>query len=134
MIIDTSALMSILLSEADAETYATSLHSASQLAIAAPTWLECSLVITSKRGAAGQEIFVELINALAVEIVPFDAALAQLAYNAWLRFGKGRHPAALNMGDCFSYALAKQRGESLLFKGEDFRQTDILLALSRLGE
>jgi ribonuclease VapC len=121
--------MSILLGEADAEHYATALHGASHLAIAAPTWLECSLVITSKRGTAGQAIFDELINALAVEVVPFDAALAQLAYDAWLRYGKGRHPAALNMGDCFSYAMARQRGEPLLFKGEDFSRTDLSNAL-----
>ena len=125
MVIDTSALMSILLGEADAEAYAIALHQASQLSMTAPTWLESALVITSRRGPQGYETFQELMTALAVEVVPFDAALTELAYVAWLRYGKGRHPAGLNMGDCFSYALAKQRGEPLLYKGEDFVKTDI---------
>jgi ribonuclease VapC len=125
MVVDTSALMSLLLGEADAQDYARALHAADRLSIAAPTWLECAMVITSRRGVQGHDIFVELMNTLAVEVVPFDAALAQLAYAAWSRYGKGRHPAGLNMGDCYSYALARQRGEPLLFKGEDFSQTDI---------
>jgi ribonuclease VapC len=67
---------------------------------------------------------------LEVEIIPCDAALARLAYEAWLRFGKARHPAGLYFGDCFSYALAKQRGVPLLFQGDDFARTDLTAALS----
>lgn len=65
-----------------------------------------------------------------VEIVPFDKGLANVAFNAWLRYGKGRHRAGLNLGDCFSYALAHQFGEPLLFKGADFSETDIIAAIS----
>lgn len=67
---------------------------------------------------------------LAIEIVPCDELMAKTAYEAWLRFGKGRHPASLNFGDCFSYALAKLRGEPLLFKGDDFSKTDLVAAIA----
>ena len=91
------------------------------------------MVLTSKRGALGLSSLGELLAALEMEIVPVDAPLAERAFEAWLRFGKGRHPAALNFGDCFSYALAAIRGEPLLFKGEDFSRTDLqqILHLTR---
>lgn len=86
-------------------------------------------VATARRGSVGQDGLQELLTRLDVEIVAFDTGMARLAYEARLRFGKGRHPAGLNFGDCSSYALAKQRGEPLLFNGDDFTRTDLLAAL-----
>jgi ribonuclease VapC len=129
MVIDTSALMAILMGEPDAERYAVSLAAAPRLLISAPTWLEAAQVATARRGPEGHAYVVELLTRLQVTVVPFDEALARLAYEGWLRFGRGRHPAGLNFGDCFAYALARERGEQLLFKGEDFSKTDVLAAL-----
>ena len=95
------------------------------LVMSAATWLETMLVMSGRRGEVGVQSLDALLKLASIEIVPVDAALAGIAYQAWLQYGKGRHPAGLNFGDCFSYALAKQRQESLLFKGEDFSKTDI---------
>ncbi len=130
VVVDTSALMAVLFAEDDALVYAQALESATRLRMAAPTWVESMQVITARRGDLGQAGLAELLSRLDVEIVPCDADLARLAYQAWCRFGKGRHPAGLNFGDCFSYALAKQRGEPLLFKGGDFSLTDLSGALA----
>ena len=129
LVVDTSAFMAILLEEADAVRFAQALHDASELRMSAPNWLESAQVATARRGVKGYEQFHELITRLGVEIVPCDGAQARAAYDAWLRFGKGRHPASLNFGDCFSYALAKLRGEPLLYKGDDFSKTDLVAAV-----
>jgi ribonuclease VapC len=129
LVVDTSALMAVLLEEPEAIRFAEALHDADELRMSAPSWLEAAQVATGRRGAKGYEQFHDLVSRLRVEIVPCDAVMARLAYDAWLRFGKGRHPAALNFGDCFSYALAKLRGEPLLFKGDDFSKTDVIPAL-----
>jgi ribonuclease VapC len=125
MILDTSALLAILLDEVDAAAHATAIANAPDRRISAATWVETAQVITTRRGERGVEAFRALVEKMQAKIEPVDLALAELAYSAWKQFGKGRHPAALNFGDCFSYALAKHRGESLLFKGEDFSRTDI---------
>lgn len=83
------------------------------------------MVITGRRGEVGQRESVQIANELGIEIVLTDRALVEAAYQGWLRYGKRRHAAGLNYGDCFSYALAKLRQEPLLFKGDDFSQTDI---------
>ncbi len=130
MVIDTSSLLCILLGEPEAEQYARQLAMVDSVnVISAVTWFETMLVITSRRGAAGHQSLIRLLNLAHIEILPVDAQLAQIAYQAWLSYGKGRHPAGLNFGDCFSYALAKQRKEPLLFKGEDFSKTDVLAAI-----
>jgi ribonuclease VapC len=128
LVIDTSALLAVLFAEDEAPAYAQLLQSAASLRMTAPTWVESMQVATARHGNIGREGLEELLSRLKVEIVAFDADLASLAYEAWLRFGKGRHPAGLNFGDCFSYALAKQRGEPLLFKGDDFSRTDLAAA------
>lgn len=87
------------------------------------------LVISARRGELGRQSLDELLALAVIDIQPVDAELARIAYQAWLQYGKGRHPAGLNFGDCFSYALAKKRRESLLFKGEDFSKTDVDSAL-----
>lgn len=129
LVVDTSALMAILLEEPDALRFAQALHDAEGLRMSAPSWLEAAQVATGRRGVQGYARFDALVRSLAIEIVPCDKAMARTAYEAWLRFGKGRHPASLNYCDCFSYALAKLRGEPLLFKGDDFSKTDLVAAL-----
>jgi ribonuclease VapC len=129
MVVDTSALMAIVLGEPDAERYAAVLSGAPHLLVAAPTWLEAAIVAQARLGPAGHALLTELLDGLQVILVPFDEGLARLAHDGWLRFGRGRHPAGLNLGDCFAYALAKQCGEPLIFKGEDFPRTDVVAAL-----
>jgi ribonuclease VapC len=97
--------------------------------MSAATWLEAMLVISARRGELGRQSLDELLALAVIEIQPGDAELARMAYQAWLQYGKGRHPDGLNFGDCFSYALAKKRQEPLLFKGEDFSKTDVASAL-----
>jgi len=129
LVVDTSALLAVLLLEADAAKYAEALSSATALRMAAPTWLETAMVATARSGEAGYRELVRFVDDLHIEIMPADRAIAEAAFSGWLRYGKGRHPAGLNYGDCFSYALAKQRNECLLFKGEDFALTDITPAI-----
>ena len=131
--VDTSALVAVLLKESDAGTFATSLRRANGIAMSAMSWLEICIVIQSRLGNEGLLSAVDMINDLAIDIVPFDRAQADLALDAFRRFGKGVHPARLNFGDCASYALAKSRNIPLLFKGDDFAHTDVLnLPLSLL--
>ncbi|MCO5118235.1 MAG: type II toxin-antitoxin system VapC family toxin [Burkholderiaceae bacterium] len=125
LVVDTSALMAVLLQEQDAAVYAEALGAAGQLCMAAPVWLEAAMVATGRSGEAGGRELARFADALGIEIVAADRALVEAAYEGWLRYGKGRHVAGLNYGDCFSYALAKLRQEPLLFKGNDFSLTDI---------
>lgn len=125
MVVDTSAIIAILLQEDDAPHYAGAIADADLVVISAASYVELSIVALS-RGARGR---VELDGTLAdagIEIVPVTIDQARLAADAYDRFGKGRHAAALNFGDCFAYALARSRGEPLLFKGADFAQTDVV--------
>lgn len=129
MVIDTSALIAWLEGEAQADRIEQKLLGADRLAISAATVVECGIVIEARRGDAGGRDLDLLLHRLAVEIVPVDERQAELARSAWRRFGKGRHPAALNFGDCFSYALAQSTGEDLLFIGDDFARTDVSAVL-----
>ncbi len=120
----------ILLDEPEAERYARRLSETdSPNVMSAATWLETMLVISARRGELGRQSLGELLALAMIDIQPVDAELARIAYKAWLQYGKGRHPAGLNFGDCFSYALAKKLQESPLFKGEDFSKTDVACAL-----
>lgn len=125
MIVDTSALMAILLDESDGDAFARTIHRASAARLAAPTLVEAMIVAMSNFGPEGRAHVHDLLDALRIEVVPFDGQLARLAGDAFQQFGRGRHPAALNFGDCFPYALARRDSAPLLFKGEDFSQTDI---------
>ena len=125
MIVDSSALLAVLYREPDAERYETAIAAAPHCRMSAANVLEVSIVVEARGGAeAGHELDLFLERA-AVELVPVTAAQVEAARRAWRRFGKGHHPAALNFGDCFAYALAKTTSEPLLFKGEDFARTDI---------
>ena len=126
---DTSALIAILFKEPDAAAFIDAITGSERLAIAAPTLVEATTVSEGRVGPAMRVELDDLLRTLRPEIVPFTAELAGIAQEGWRRFGKGRHPASLNLGDCFAYALAKSRNEPLLFKGDDFSRTDVKAAL-----
>ncbi|MEY4195579.1 MAG: hypothetical protein RLZZ226_1947 [Pseudomonadota bacterium] len=129
MVIDTSSLICILLNEPEALVHANALASESKPVISAVNWLETMIVINSRLGESGTHELGKLLALTKTEIIQVDSAVTQRAFDGWQRFGKGRHPAALNFGDCFSYALAQERREPLLFKGNDFSRTDVLCAV-----
>ena len=127
--IDTSALIAIFRLEPEADCFLKNIVGARQRFISALSVLECSMVMTG--GAKDDSAFHALDEFLleaGIVIVPFDGLQAHRARNAFLRYGKGRHKAALNLGDCASYALAMAKGAALLFKGEDFPYTDVAQA------
>ena len=125
MILDTSALLAILQDEPERRRFNEAIQSAAVVRIAAPTYVEASVVIEARYGAEGLRRLDRLLEVAAVEVTAFDADQAKIARDAYSRYGKGRHPAALNLGDCFSYALARALGEPLIFKGDDFSRTDV---------
>lgn len=125
MVIDTSAIVAILEDEPERRAFNEAIEAADSRLMSAASFVEASIVIESRYGAAGLRELDLFVDQSAIKVVAFDAAQANMARLAYSRFGKGRHPAALNFGDCFAYALARVHGESLLFKGKDFSQTDI---------
>ena len=128
MIIDTSAIMAVLLDEPDGLRFRRAVVEARSRRISAATLLQAAIVVESKGGIrAGHELdrFIALTQ---IEVVPVTPEQAAVARDAWRCFGKGNHPAGLNLGDCFAYALARTAGEPLLFKGKDFALTDIEVA------
>ena len=125
MVIDTSAIVAIVINESDAPRIEVQIADDPVRLISAATVLEATMVIETRLGDAGGREFDLWLLKIGAEIVPVDADQVDAARRAWRRFGKGRHAAALNYGDCFSYALAMTRGEPLLFKGGDFAKTDI---------
>ncbi len=130
LVVDTSALAAIVLGEPDAELILSTMRRfAGDLDVSVATLVETRIVIEAKQGAQAVEDLQALVAGLQVRVVPFDEVHARAAHAAWRRFGKGRHPAGLNLGDCFAYALAKTTGSPLLYKGHDFAQTDIAGAL-----
>lgn len=130
MVIDTSAVVAILFHEEDQLTYAEAIGGASARLVSAVTRVELAFVVESRKREAGRERLERFLALTEAEIVAVTPEHATLAIAAFRAFGKGRHPAALNIGDCFSYALAKATGHPLLFKGNDFAQTDISSALT----
>ena len=125
MVLDSSAVIALLLDEPDADSLRLAIADADTRLISAATLVEASLVIESRFGETGGRELDLLINRLGVVIVPVDADQVDEARRAWRRFGRGRHPAGLNFGDLFSYALARTTGQPLLFKGNDFTRTDV---------
>lgn len=126
MVIDTSALIAILLGEPEAEALARAIAGDPKRVTSAFTALETGIVIEAKKGEAGGRELDLLLHHARIEIVAMNSDQYETARTAWRTYGKGRHPAGLNIGDCCSYALAKYSGEPLLFKGNDFAQTDVL--------
>lgn len=126
MIIDSSALIAILRDEPEAALAAEAIAGASHRRISAVNYVEVAAVIDASRDPIASRRLDELIHAAAITIEPVTVSQAQIARDAYRDFGKGcGHPAKLNFGDCFAYALAKEMAESLLFKGRDFSRTDI---------
>jgi|SRR5579875_377528 len=129
MVVDTSAIVAILLNEADAERFANAIAGASIRLMSAVTRVELAFVVEGRKREAGRAALETLLARARFEIAAVTAQQAEIAIMAFRRFGKGSHPAGLNIGDCFAYALAKSAGEALLFKGDDFRQTDVIAAI-----
>ena len=123
MIVDTSAIIAVVNGQADAPIYEAALADAPAARISAANWLEAAIVADARFGPLAHR-FDALVADAGLEIVPVTARHADLARAAYRRFGKGNHPAGLTFGDCFAYALAAERGEPLLFKGDDFAKTD----------
>jgi len=125
MVLDTSALVALLLDEPEAEEFRAALEEDTTRLVSAATLLETALIIESRKGEAGGRELDSLILKAEIVVVPVDAEHLFEARKAYRRFGKGRHAASLNYGDVFAYALARTSGEPLLFKGNDFAKTDI---------
>lgn len=127
MVLDSSAVLALLLKEPEATRAAEMISSARKRLISTVSLLECDIVISAKKGPAGSRELDLLVHRGEIQSVAFDSAQANLAREAYARFGKGRHRAALNFGDCCAYALARHASQPLLFKGRDFSETDLLL-------
>lgn len=125
MVIDTSALIAILLGEPSADRLVAALEAGRPPLVSAATVVEASLVVLGRFGELGDPHLDRLLRGIRAEVIPVDEDQGVLARDAALRFGRGRHAAALNFGDCFSYALAVARDEPLLFVGDDFAKTDV---------
>ncbi len=130
IVVDSSALIAILRREPEADAFLEIIATADRCLLSAVSLLETSLVLAGRSGDASSWIELDALVAQAgIEVVPQDAALTATARVAFLRYGKGRHGAGLNLGDCAVYALASNRNLPLLFKGEDFAQTDLEAAI-----
>jgi ribonuclease VapC len=125
MIVDTSAVLAILFNESDAETYARAISEADPPRMSAASFVEAAIVVEAQTKERGSRQFDAFFRRAGVVIEPVTEEQAHAARQAYTDFGKGRHAAGLNFGDCFAYALAKVTGEPLLFKGRDFGKTDV---------
>lgn len=125
MVIDPSVILAIIFAEPEGDILLNLIDQSESTLLSAPGYVETSIVLGTRYGEKAVENLDPLLNELHIQVIPFSLEQAKLATEAFLKFGKGRHPAKLNMGDCFSYALAKAISQPLLFKGNDFVQTDI---------
>jgi ribonuclease VapC len=129
VIIDSSAVLAIVLREPDGRQYLRAVLGAEPRRMSVSNWLEATMVVDRRGSARAIDIMEDFIQRAKIELMPVSVAQGTLARRAWRTFGRGIHPARLNYGDCFAYALAKETGEPLLFKGNDFAQTDVQQAL-----
>jgi ribonuclease VapC len=125
MVIDSSAIGAMLFDEPEAPLFERMIADDPFRVLSAVTLVEAGIIVEARLGDAGARELDLWLQRVGIEIVPADSEQADIARRAWRRFGKGRHPAGLNFGDCFSYALAIARDQPLLFKGNDFAQTDV---------
>ena len=125
MIVDSSAIVAVLLKEPGHELLRDQLAAAQRVRIGAPTVVESSMVLCSRLGHAGKTLLARFLQEAEIEVVEFGPDHWTVAADAYVAYGKGRHPAGLNFGDCMTYAVAKLTQEPLLFKGDDFTHTDI---------
>jgi len=129
MVIDTSALVAILQDEPERQTFNELIGTAPSCCLSTASFVELSMIIESRFGPDGIRDLDLYMSKAGIRLIPVDEEQAILARKSFRDYGKGRHPAGLNFGDCFSYALAKSRGEPMLFKGEDFSKTDVVPAI-----
>ena len=125
MVIDSSAILAALFDEADRDFFLEALSQPSRKFMSAINYLETSIVVEARKGPRGSQLLNEFLATIAIETLPFDASQSLVAFDAWRTYGKGRHPAGLNLGDFAAYALAKTLNQELLFKGDDFSRTDV---------
>ena len=128
MIVDSSVIVAILGEKSDARAFAEAIEEADDCRLSVANYVEAAIVLDSRQNAALGRRFDSFIREAQVRLEPVTVEQAYLAREAYRDFGKGRHRAGLNFGDCFAYALAKEKGEPLLFKGDDFRKTDVEVA------
>jgi ribonuclease VapC len=128
MVVDTSVLVAILLKEIDYERFMERAGLAPSVIVGSPTAFEAAMVVSSRSGHDERAKLIGLLRSLKAEVVPFTPEHYEAAVSAFLRYGKGRHPAGLNFGDCMSYALAVVSGLPLLYTGDDFSRTDVQAA------
>jgi ribonuclease VapC len=128
LILDTSAILAIVFREPEQDEFLRKIGAAATVGVGAPTLVETTIVLAARLGQQGQQLLSLFVERAGIVVVSFDPPHAKLAIEVWLRFGKGRHPAALNFGDCLSYATARLAGRPLLCKGDDFPKTDLALA------
>ncbi len=128
MILDSSAIVAIALDEPERAAFIEKINATETVAIGAPTLVEAGIVLSSRTATDASDLLADLIDACDAVVIEFGAAHWEAAIAAWWGFGKTRHPAGLNFGDCLAYAAASVAGRALLAKGEDFSQTDIALA------
>ncbi|MEP9385393.1 type II toxin-antitoxin system VapC family toxin [Nocardioides sp. KR10-350] len=128
IVADTSALVAVVLGEPDAERYLARIED-EETTVSAVSLVEARIVVEARQGPDATRDLGLLVEGAVGRVVPVDAEHADAAFGAWRRFGKGRHPAGLNLGDCFAYAAARLAGVPLLFKGDDFTLTDVASAL-----
>jgi ribonuclease VapC len=128
LVIDSSALLAIVFDERERPSFVDIIESAPRRLISAATLLECSIAVFKRTGETGVLWLEEFLKRAGIDIASVDADQSRAAIDAYRRFGKGRHPAGLNFGDCFAYALAAVTSEPLLYKGDDFAKTDIAAA------
>lgn len=133
MTIDTSAILAILQGEPERDRFLECVGAAAPCRISAMSVLEASLILEQRRGVDACADLDQFLREAAIEIVPFDEGQIEWARMAFRRYGKGRHPAGLNFGDCAAYALSRSSGEPLLFKGTDFPKTDVTPAARNAG-
>ena len=129
MVIDTSAVVAILLDEPESPVIRRAIEDDPVRMMSTASFVEAAMVIETRFGEAGGRELDLLLHTARIELIPVDREQAELARDAFRHFGKGRHRAGLNFGDCFSYALARVSGERLLFKGDDFGHTDVPVVL-----
>lgn len=128
MIVDSSALVAILLAQPGYEPVLDQVAQADAVGVGAPTLTEAGMVLSSRLGVAGRTLLARFVQESGMAILPFGEHHWSVAVDAFVRFGKGRHPAALNFGDCLTYATARLAAEPLLCLGDDFARTDLALA------
>jgi ribonuclease VapC len=129
VILDSSAILAIVLRESDRIRFIDAMLETAPRRMSVANWLEATMVIDRRGGALSISRFEDFLRDAEIELIPVSVSQAMIARHAWRTFGRGIHPARLNFGDCFAYALAKETREPLLFKGNDFAQTDVEPAL-----